>query len=197
MALATIAQAKANVGAKLLVRRDGSTVGSLGAPEIDARAQAVADRVTELGKNEFVEASEDTSLFVEGFTTPPTLVLMGGGHIAKATTSIAKALGKDTDDMYVEVHIGVPKPHLVDKQAVLDSVRRTERMIVVSEDCKTGGAGAEIAATVAEQGFASLRAPIQRVCYPDMIVPGTVHAESLFVVDVKDIVAAAEKALGR
>ena len=34
--------------------------------------------------------------------------------------SIAKALGKDTDDMYVEVHIGVPKPHLVDKQAVLD-----------------------------------------------------------------------------
>ena len=34
--------------------------------------------------------------------------------------SIAKALGKGTDDMYVEVHIGVPKPHLVDKQAVLD-----------------------------------------------------------------------------
>src|SRR5262245_14118619 len=75
-----------------------------------------------------------------------------------------------------------------DKQTVLDSVGRTGRLIVVSEDCKTGGVGAEIAATVSEDGFRSLKAPIQRVCYPDMIVPGTVYGESLFMIEAKDIV---------
>jgi pyruvate/2-oxoglutarate/acetoin dehydrogenase E1 component len=84
-----------------------------------------------------------------------------------------------------------------DKKTVLDSVARTGRMLVVSEDCKTAGVGAEITATVSEEGFASLRAPIQRVCYPDMIVPGTVHGESLFMLEVKDIVSAARRALGQ
>jgi pyruvate/2-oxoglutarate/acetoin dehydrogenase E1 component len=84
-----------------------------------------------------------------------------------------------------------------DKQTVLDSVRRTGRLIVVSEDCKTSGVGAEIAATVLEEAFSSLRAPVQRVCYPDMIVPGTVHGESLFMIDVKEIVAAARKTMGQ
>lgn len=84
-----------------------------------------------------------------------------------------------------------------DKEAVLKSVARTGRLIVVSEDCKTAGVGAEIAATVSEEGFSSLKAPVQRVCYPDMIVPGTVHGESLFMIDVKDIVAVGRKAIGR
>jgi acetoin:2,6-dichlorophenolindophenol oxidoreductase subunit beta len=75
-----------------------------------------------------------------------------------------------------------------DKQTVLNSVSRTGRLVLVSEDCKTGGVGAEIAATVTEEGFFSLKAPIQRVCYPDMIVPGTVYGESLFMIEVKDVV---------
>jgi pyruvate dehydrogenase E1 component beta subunit len=74
-----------------------------------------------------------------------------------------------------------------DKQTVLDSVGRTGRLVVVSEDCKTGGVGAEIAATVAEEAFSSLKAPIQRVCYPDMIVPGTVYGESLFIIEAGNI----------
>ncbi|HWP56992.1 MAG TPA: transketolase C-terminal domain-containing protein [Candidatus Acidoferrales bacterium] len=84
-----------------------------------------------------------------------------------------------------------------DKKTVLDSVARTGRLLVVSEDCKTAGAGAEIAATVAEEGFSSLRAPIRRLCYPDMIVPGTVYGESLFMIDAKEIAAAARGLLGR
>ena len=84
-----------------------------------------------------------------------------------------------------------------DKQAVLNSVGRTGRLVVVSEDCKTGGVAAEIAATVSEEGFSSLRAPVQRVCYPDMIVPGTVYGESLFMIDVKDIVDAGRKSMGQ
>ncbi|MBI2988152.1 MAG: hypothetical protein HYY45_15410 [Deltaproteobacteria bacterium] len=55
--------------------------------------------------------------------------------------------------------------------------------------------GAEIAATVAEKGFPALKAPIQRVCYPDRIVPGTVYGESLFMIEVKNIVDGVQKAM--
>lgn len=82
-----------------------------------------------------------------------------------------------------------------DSQTVLASVARTGRLVVVSEDCKTAGVGAEIAATVAEKGFPALKAPIQRVCYPDMIVPGTVYGESLFMIEVKNIVDGVQKAM--
>ena len=46
-----------------------------------------------MGKNDTVLTSDGTELFVEGFTTPPTLVLMGGGHIGKATSTLAATLG--------------------------------------------------------------------------------------------------------
>lgn len=82
-----------------------------------------------------------------------------------------------------------------DKQTVLASVRRTGRLIVVSEDCKTAGVGAEIAATVSEEAYAALRAPIQRVCYPDMVVPGTLYGESLFMIGVEQVVDAIHRAL--
>ncbi|MFQ5860191.1 MAG: XdhC family protein, partial [Dehalococcoidia bacterium] len=82
-----------NLGAKLLVRHDGSTFGSLGNPELDALVREAARRVSSVGNNEYVVAQDGTEVFVEGFTTPPTLVLMGGGHIAKSTAPLAKMLG--------------------------------------------------------------------------------------------------------
>ncbi len=82
-----------------------------------------------------------------------------------------------------------------DSQTVLASVARTGRLVVVSEDCKTAGVSAEIAATVAEKGFSSLKAPIQRVCYPDMIIPGTVYGESFFMIEVKDVIDGVHKTM--
>jgi pyruvate/2-oxoglutarate/acetoin dehydrogenase E1 component len=82
-----------------------------------------------------------------------------------------------------------------DKPAVVASVARTGHLVVVSEDCKTGGVGAEIAASVIEEAFSSLKAPVQRVCYPDMIVPGTVYGESLFLIEPKDIIDGVHRVL--
>ena len=48
-----------------------------------------------------------------------------------------------------------------DKQAVLDSVRKTSKVLVLHEDTRTGGFGGEIAATVAEECFEDLDAPVQ------------------------------------
>lgn len=58
-----------------------------------------------------------------------------------------------------------------DKETVLDSVRRTRRCLIVHEDLRTGGFGAEIAAVVADEAFLDLDAPIARVTMPDIPSP--------------------------
>ena len=58
-----------------------------------------------------------------------------------------------------------------DNDMVLDSVRRTRRCLIVHEDLRTGGFGAEIAAVVADEAFLDLDAPIARVTMPDIPSP--------------------------
>ena len=58
-----------------------------------------------------------------------------------------------------------------DKETVLDSVRRTRRCLIVHEDLKSGGFGAEIAAIVVDEAFLDLDAPVARVTMPDIPSP--------------------------
>jgi 2-oxoisovalerate dehydrogenase E1 component len=58
-----------------------------------------------------------------------------------------------------------------DKDMVLDSVRRTRRCLIVHEDLRTAGFGAEIAAVVADEAFLDLDAPVARVTMPDIPSP--------------------------
>jgi 2-oxoisovalerate dehydrogenase E1 component len=58
-----------------------------------------------------------------------------------------------------------------DKEMVLESVRRTRRCLIVHEDLRTGGFGAEIAAVIADEAFLDLDAPIARVTMPDIPSP--------------------------
>ena len=58
-----------------------------------------------------------------------------------------------------------------DRAMVLDSVRRTRRCLIVHEDLRTGGFGAEIAAVVADEAFLDLDAPVARVTMPDFPSP--------------------------
>ncbi len=58
-----------------------------------------------------------------------------------------------------------------DKDLVLDSIRRTRRCLIVHEDLRTGGFGAEIAAVVADEAFLDLDAPVARVTMPDIPSP--------------------------
>ena len=58
-----------------------------------------------------------------------------------------------------------------DREMVLESVRRTRRCLIVHEDLRTGGFGAEIAAVVADEAFLNLDAPVARVTMPDIPSP--------------------------
>jgi len=58
-----------------------------------------------------------------------------------------------------------------DRDMVLDSVRGTRRCLIVHEDLRTGGFGAEIAAVVADEAFLDLDAPVARVTMPDIPSP--------------------------
>ena len=58
-----------------------------------------------------------------------------------------------------------------DREAVLVSVRRTRRCLIVHEDLRTGGFGAEIAAVVADEAFMDLDAPVARLTMPDIPSP--------------------------
>ena len=82
-----------NLGAKLLLRLNGTITGTLGNAELDARATEVALRVADVGNIESFSTDDGTEVFVEGFTTPPTLVMVGGGHVGKATADLAHNLG--------------------------------------------------------------------------------------------------------
>ncbi len=99
VALASVT-AGPGIGAKLLVRPDGSTVGSLGDPGLDRVAGRDALGELEAGLTsirhygEHGEAREDTvSVFIESFAPPPRMIIFGAVDFTRALASVAKVLG--------------------------------------------------------------------------------------------------------
>jgi len=83
----------------------------------------------------------------------------------------------------------------LDKEAILEAVRRTGKVLIVHEDNKTGGVGAEVAAIIAEELLFELDAPIMRVCGPDApAMPINPPGEKFFLLN-KDKVKDAMKQL--
>jgi len=83
-----------------------------------------------------------------------------------------------------------------DREMVLDSVRRTRRCLIVHEDLKTGGFGAEIAAVVADEAFLDLDAPVARVTMPDIPSPHNPVLLNWAVPSVERIRAKIEELVG-
>jgi 2-oxoisovalerate dehydrogenase E1 component beta subunit len=75
-----------------------------------------------------------------------------------------------------------------DKEAVLTSVEKTSKALVLHEDTHTGGFGAEIAATIGHEGFENLDAPVRRLAAPDTPVPFAPVLEKAFIPQVDDVV---------
>jgi pyruvate/2-oxoglutarate/acetoin dehydrogenase E1 component len=79
----------------------------------------------------------------------------------------------------------------LDEEAIVHSVRKTNRVLIVHEDTRTGGIAGEIAMRINERAFEWLDAPILRVTAIDAPVPYSPPLEDYFLPQVADIVAAA------
>lgn len=121
--------------------------------------------------------------------TDITLVAWG----AMVHEALAVADDLEREGIAVEViDVSTLKP--LDMQAILDSVARTGRCVIVQEAARTGGFGSEIAAGLAEQGLLSLLAPVQRVSGWDCVMP-LPKLEADYIPGRARILAAVRKAL--
>jgi 2-oxoisovalerate dehydrogenase E1 component beta subunit len=110
------------------------------------------------------------------------------GAMVHLALEAAQMLAKEGIDLEV-VDLRTLAP--LDKEAIYESVRKTSKAIVLHEDNKTGGVGAEVAALLAEECFDSLDGPIMRIAAPDTPVPFSTPLEEFFLPKTADVVAAA------
>ena len=95
-------------------------------------------------------------------------------------------------DMQVEV-IDLRSLAPLDKETILESVKHTNKVLIVHEDTLTGGIGAELAAILAEELFEYLDGPITRVAAPDVPFPYAPALEAAYLPNQEKILAAARK----
>lgn len=81
----------------------------------------------------------------------------------------------------------------LDEQTIIDSIKKTGRLVIVEEECKRGGAAAEIAAIIVEKAFNYLKAPIKRVAAKDVPIPFARQMESFVNPQVEDIIHAVKE----
>src|SRR3981189_1550063 len=81
----------------------------------------------------------------------------------------------------------------LDRETILASVRKTNKLLVVHEDTRTGGIAGEIAAVVTESAFEDLDGPVRRVTSLDTPVPYAPQLEEYFLPNAAKVVAAARE----
>lgn len=118
------------------------------------------------------------------------VTLISWGAMVKETLAAADELAAQSIGAEV-LDLATLKPY--DEEAVLASVVKTGRCVIVHEAARTGGFGAEIAALIAERGLPSLLAPVVRVTGYDTVIP-LPRLEQHYLPSVGRIVAAAREA---
>jgi len=121
------------------------------------------------------------------------LTLIGYSRTALQAQEAAAELAKDGIEAEV---IDLRSLNPIDWKTLADSVEKTHRVLIVEEDCRHGGAGAEVAATLAERCFFSLDAPVQRLAALDIPTPYNGALEAASIPRTADIVAAARALIG-
>jgi pyruvate/2-oxoglutarate/acetoin dehydrogenase E1 component len=84
----------------------------------------------------------------------------------------------------------------LDEESILQSVRKTGRLVIVHEACRRAGYGAEIAAIVAEKALYDLDAPIKRVAAFNTPIPFAPKLEDFVIPDEQAIINEVKELLG-
>ncbi len=121
-----------------------------------------------------------------------------GKHVTIVTYSIGVGLSLEAAQTLADEGIEAEIIDLrtlrpLDKAAVLESLARTNRMVVVEEGFPVCSIASEIITIAMEEGFDNLDAPVLRVCNEDVPLPYAANLEKLALVDTARIVAAVKK----
>lgn len=135
------------------------------------------DYIVEIGKARTRREGRDLSIITFG---------------AQVLTALDAAEELEKEGLDVEV-IDLRTLAPMDKPAIVASVKKTSKVLVLHEASRTGGIGGEIAATIAEEAFEWLDAPIVRVASIDTPVPYSPPLEEYYLPQVKDVLDAARK----
>jgi pyruvate dehydrogenase E1 component beta subunit len=136
----------------------------------------LADYVLPIGRARVVRSGSDVTLVAWS---------MGMSYALKAADELAK------ENISAEViDLRTLKP--MDSDTIVESVKKTGRLVTVEEGWKQSGVGAEIAARVMAQAFDYLDAPIERVAGKDVPMPYAANLEKLALPSVAEVVAAAK-----
>ena len=122
------------------------------------------------------------------------VTLIGISHMSHLAVEAAAELAEQGIDAEV-IDLRSLKPW--DRECVLESVRKTGRAVVCDSAWRTAGASAEIAATIAEDAFHDLEAPVERVTLPDAPAPVASSEERAYYPTASDIVHAALRTFSR
>jgi pyruvate/2-oxoglutarate/acetoin dehydrogenase E1 component len=132
----------------------------------------------------------------EPYTVPfgvVNLVREGSDVTVVAAGRMVQEAAKAADTLKGDVSVEVIDPRTLvplDEEAILRSVQKTGRLVVVDEDYERCGFTAEVAAVVAEKGFHSLKAPVARVANPNTPIPFNRNLERQVLPDADKIVRA-------
>jgi len=122
--------------------------------------------------------------------TGTDVTIVSWSHTANLAVEAAENLvGKNIDAEVIDLRSLWPW----DKSAVLDSVRKTGRLVVAHESVAVGGFGAEVVATVAEQIASALKGPVRRLGAPRSLIAYAPNLEDKMRVTAEMIVAAAQE----
>jgi 2-oxoisovalerate dehydrogenase E1 component beta subunit len=122
--------------------------------------------------------------------TGKDIVLITYGAMLHVALEAAEALEKEGIELEViDLRSLVP----LDRETILDSVRRLNKVMILHEDTRTGGMAGEISAVITEEAFEDLDGPILRITAPDTPVPYSAELEDAFIPQVADVVVAARK----
>ena len=118
------------------------------------------------------------------------LTIIGYAAMAHTALEAAEQLAKEgVDAEVIDLRTLLP----LDRETILNSLKKTNKLLVVHEDTRTGGIAGEIAAIVCESAFEELDGPIMRVTAPDTPVPYSPPLEERFLPNAEKVVAAARE----
>jgi pyruvate/2-oxoglutarate/acetoin dehydrogenase E1 component len=118
------------------------------------------------------------------------VTVVATSYMVQKALRAAEMLEKDS----VSVEVVDPRTLTpLDRKSIIDSVKKTGKVVVACEDCKTAGVSAEIAATIAEEAIDYLDAPIKRVTAPDTPIPFSPPLEQFIIPSEQSIIRAVKE----